>query len=62
MDEFDTSTRTLLHFIDLYEKAIDKEAFVQSVKEALSVDDYQLTLADAYDSAYGKALEQLITD
>ena len=49
----------LREFIALYEKASDKEAFIQMWKESLSMHDVPLTLEDAYDAAYGEALAQL---
>ena len=49
----------LLHFINLYEQANDKEAFIKMWKEALLTPNKPLTLRDAYDAAYGEALAQM---
>ena len=49
----------LLRFINLYEQAVDKEAFIKMWKETLFTPDEPLTLRDAYDAVYGEALAQL---
>ena len=49
----------LLRFINLYEQASDKEAFIKMWKETLFTSDKPLTLRDAYDAAYGEALAQV---
>lgn len=52
----------LLHFINLYEQAADKEAFIKMWKETLLTPDKPLTLQDAYDAAYGEALAQVYAE
>lgn len=51
----------LKKFIELYKKAEDKEFFIDTWYTVLSAEpcDEPLTLEDAYNSAYGRALEQL---
>jgi len=49
----------LLRFINLYEQANDKEAFIKMWKETLLTPNEPLTLRDAYDAAYGEALAQV---
>lgn len=49
----------LLRFINLYEQAANKEAFIKMWKETLLTPNEPLTLRDAYDAAYGEALAQV---
>ena len=52
----------LLRFINLYEQANDKEAFIKMWKETLLTPDKPLTLQDAYDAAYGEAIIQVLAN
>ena len=50
----------LLKFIELYELAKDKEAFIMQWKSALLTEDCILTKSDALNSVYGAWLETMV--
>lgn len=50
----------LLQFIQLYKNANDKEAFITMWEDVLTTPDVPLTLEDAYNSAYGSAINQVV--
>jgi hypothetical protein len=58
----ENTRQALLMFIKLYKVVNDKEAFISMWEQILNTPDTVLTLADAYDAAYGSALDQIISE